>query len=67
MDSKQEILSAIRRAAVPKTELPPLEGPWITYPDKLQQFLQVVTSVGARPVVVPDAAAAHVDLQKFEP
>ena len=67
MDSKQEILSAIRRAAVPKTELPPLEGPWITYPDQLQQFLQVVTSVGARPVVVPDAAAAHVDLQKFEP
>ncbi len=67
MDSKQEILAAIRRSAVPKTELPALDGPWITYPDKLQQFLQVVTSVGARPVVVPDVAAAHAELQQFAP
>ena len=67
MDSKQEILGAIRRSAVPRTELPSLEGPWITYPNKTQQFLDLVTSVGGRPVVVPDVAAAQADLRAMAP
>lgn len=67
MDSKQEILGAIRRSAVPRTELPSLDGPWITYPDKMQQFLDLVTSVGGRPVVVPDVAAAQADLRAMAP
>lgn len=67
MDSKQEILGAIRRSAVPRTELPSLDGPWITYPNKTQQFLDLVTSVGGRPVVVPDLAAAQADLRAMAP
>ena len=67
MDSKQEMLSAIRRCAVPQSELPPLTGPWITYPNPAQQLLEMVTSVGGRPVVVPDVAAAQADLQQFAP
>jgi L-lactate dehydrogenase complex protein LldG len=67
MDSKQHILGAIRRSAVPQSDLPELTGPWITYPDKTQQFLELVTSVGGRPVVVPDVAAALADLQQFPP
>ncbi len=67
MDSKQQILSAIRHSAVPSAKLPTLTGPWITYPDKTRQFLDLVTSVGGRPVVVPDIAAANVDLHQFAP
>ena len=67
MDSKQQILSAIRRSAVPPAELPALTGPWITYSDKTRQLLDLVTSVGGRPVVVPDVAAANVDLHQFAP
>ena len=67
MDSKQEILAAIRRSNVPRSELPSLDGPWITYPDKIRQFTELVTSVGGRPVLVPDAAAAQADLRQFAP
>ncbi len=67
MDSKQEILAAIRRSNVPRSELPALDGPWITYPDKIRQFTELVTSVGGRPVLVPDAAAAQADLRQFAP
>lgn len=67
MDSKQEILGAIRRTIVPRSELPALDGPWITYPDKTQQFIELVTSVGGRPVIVADTAAAQADLQQFAP
>lgn len=64
MSSKQDILNAIRRSSVPRADLPELAGSWITYPDKTRQFLDVVTSVGARPLVVSDAAAAEADLQQ---
>lgn len=67
MDSKQEILGAIRRQQVAPTPLPELEGPWISYPDKTQQFADLVQSVGGRCVLVPDLAAAEADLRQFEP
>lgn len=67
MDSKQEILAAIRRHQVPPTPLPELDGPWISYPDKTQQFAELVQSVGGRCVVVPDTATADIELRQFEP
>lgn len=67
MDSKQEILGAIRRHQVPPTPLPELDGPWISYPDKIHQFAELVKSVGGRCVLVPDIAAADTDLRQFEP
>ena len=67
MTSKQDILNAIRRSSVPRADLPDLAGPWITYPDKTRQFSETVASVGGRPIVVPDAAAADADLQQAAP
>lgn len=67
MDSKQEILGAIRRHQVTPTPLPELDGPWISYPNQTQQFSELVQSVGGRCVLVPDIAAADADLRQLEP
>lgn len=67
MDSKQEILKAIRAHQVPRTELPDLSGPWISYEDKAQTFAELVQSVGGRCVAVSTIAEADADLRQFEP
>ncbi len=67
MTSKQEILNAIRGHQVPPTELPAMDGPWISYQDKVQQFSELVQSVGGRCVSVPDAATADAELRLFAP
>jgi L-lactate dehydrogenase complex protein LldG len=48
MESKQQILSSIRRSRVPETALPDLAQPWITYPDRLAQFTASLEFVGGR-------------------
>ena len=48
MSSKEQILSAIRRQPVPAAELPGMQQPWITYPDRFAQFQSAVESVGGR-------------------
>jgi L-lactate dehydrogenase complex protein LldG len=67
MDSKQAILGAIRRHQLPSSELPDLSGPWISYPNKMQQFAEMLQFVGGRCVPVPDLAAADAELRQFEP
>lgn len=67
MDSKQEILKAIRGHHVPQSELPDLTGPWISYPDKVQMFAETVKFVGGRCVLVPTIAEADAELRQFEP
>ena len=59
MSSKDEILSAIRRQPVPRSELPSLDQRWITYPDPLAQFQSVLESVGGRCFPVADAHEAN--------
>lgn len=47
MDSKTEILAKLRRQIVDKVELPEvLQGPWIEYPDPVQQFSSMVEMTG---------------------
>ena len=51
-DSKQAILSAIRRHNPPAAPLPDLAGDWIRYDDPRRQFAAALESVGGRCVVV---------------
>lgn len=66
MSSKADILAAIRRHNIAPLELPTLDQPWITYPDRAQQFTEVLTAIGARVVAVPDIAAVQRDLDQHD-
>lgn len=57
--SKQAILAAIRKQPVPPRELPSLDQPWITYPDRFAQFKLLIESVGGRCQAVDDAEEAN--------
>jgi L-lactate dehydrogenase complex protein LldG len=47
VDSKTDILSKLRRQIVGQVALPEvLDGPWIEYPDPLQQFTTMIEFVG---------------------
>lgn len=47
MDSKTEILEKLRRQIVDRVDLPEvLQGPWIEYPDPVQQFSSMVELAG---------------------
>ncbi len=67
MPSREDILTAVRSHAKTGSELPDFTGFGIQYDDALQQFTDVLTSVGGRCVPVPDAAAAHAVLSEIEP
>jgi L-lactate dehydrogenase complex protein LldG len=56
MSSKNSILQAIRRHAVPAAELPNLDQAWIRYDDPFAQFQLLVESVGGRVVRLPTVA-----------
>lgn len=59
MNRKREILTAIRRHALPNAALPSLKQDWITYPDRRQHFRDVLESVGGRCFHVDHAGAAE--------
>ncbi|MEO8271322.1 MAG: hypothetical protein ABI557_16490, partial [Aureliella sp.] len=57
MDFKTELLSKLRRQIVDQVELPEvLEGPWIEYPDPLQQFTTMIEFVGGSCIGLSDLA-----------
>jgi L-lactate dehydrogenase complex protein LldG len=66
MSSKADILAAIRQHPVPPAELPSLARDWIEYPDKQQQFTEVLTAIGAKVVAAPDIAAVQADLLQHD-
>ena len=61
-NSKQAILERLKRTEIEPHPLPNLEGPWIQYPDPRQQFIEVLTAVGGRAVVVRDAEQLNAEL-----
>jgi L-lactate dehydrogenase complex protein LldG len=63
MNSKQEILKAIRAQHVAPAELPALDAAWIRYADPLAQFRQLVDSVGGQTLRVGRAADVNPALQ----
>ena len=48
MSSRDAILTAVRRQLPQSSPLPPLDGPWITYPDPIAQFASVLETIGGR-------------------
>lgn len=52
MNSRDEILRAVRRQLPQSVELPPLEGDWVRYDDPVQHFMEVLKSVGGECQIV---------------
>jgi L-lactate dehydrogenase complex protein LldG len=48
MSAKTSILTAIRRNRPPSVERPTCAGEWISYPDRRQQFIDVLEAVGGQ-------------------
>ena len=55
-ESRTQILEALRTPAVDSVDLPDLNGEWIEYENRLEQFSQTLAAVGGRAVVVRDQA-----------
>ena len=60
--SKQQILTAIRRARTSAVELPALGRSWTTYPHRRQRFAEVIEAVGGVVVSVRDVAELNAQL-----
>ena len=58
MASREELLAALRRNAPPEQARPDLSHLGVQYPDPVEQFVSVLTSVGGACLRVPDRAAA---------
>jgi len=65
--ARDEILAALRRAAVPPAPLPQLAGLGMCFADPVQQFAEAVAAVGGVCVRAPDRAAAHAALADLGP
>jgi L-lactate dehydrogenase complex protein LldG len=57
--ARKEILAAVRRHQPAESELPSLDQTWITYPDRIAQFAEVLQSIGGRFYRVTSAAEAN--------
>ncbi len=67
VDSKTEILSKLQRQMVDQVELPEVvEGPWIEYPDPLQQFKTMVEFAGGSCTCQSDMAAVLAHLSQWD-
>ncbi|VAX37292.1 Predicted L-lactate dehydrogenase, hypothetical protein subunit SO1518 [hydrothermal vent metagenome] len=62
--SKENILKTLRSANVAAAPLPNLEGNWITYDAPLEQFCNVLESVGGRAVFVSDEQNLATEVEK---
>ena len=65
MRSKSEILSRIRNRLLVTQPLPSLEGEYLSFPDREQQFLSVLASVGGQAQVVPDLAQLNAAISEL--
>jgi L-lactate dehydrogenase complex protein LldG len=63
--SRDAILQSIRRHLPQSLPLPELDGPWITFPDPVAQFVSVLEQIGGQAIRVPDRAAIRAELGKL--
>lgn len=63
--SRDAILQSIRRNLPQSSPLPELDGPWITYPDPVAQFISVLKTIGGRAIRVPDESSIRTELEKL--
>jgi L-lactate dehydrogenase complex protein LldG len=64
-NSRDSILAAIRDAPRPEVALPSLDGPWITYFDKQQQFIDTLSAVAGTAVCVDDVTQLNDELGRL--
>ena len=57
--ARKEILAAVRRHQLAQTVLPSHDQKWITYPDRITQFAEVLQSIGGQFYRVASTAEAH--------
>lgn len=57
MNAREQILSALRAQAVAPEPLPSLEGAWIRYADRTEQFSLAVAQAAGKVVVLPAGVA----------
>ena len=57
--ARKEILAAVRRHQPAEIELPSLDQKWITYPDRIAQFAEVLQSIGGQFYRVASAVEAN--------
>ena len=65
MASREEILSALRKAAPSEVPLPDLSALGATWPDLRERFSQSVTEVGGRCVRVASPSSIEAELEKI--
>jgi L-lactate dehydrogenase complex protein LldG len=53
MDSKSQIINTLRKDQVPETDLPSLDGPWLTFQRPHDQFREVLSAVGGQALAAP--------------
>ncbi len=65
MSSRETILRSIRQHLPESSPLPDLDGPWITFPDPIAQFANVLELIGGQCIRVPDVAAINAELESL--
>ena len=63
--SKEQILTAVHRNRPDAAELPDLNGEWTRYPDRRQQFVDVLQSVGGQAFIARGQADLVDQLQRL--
>jgi L-lactate dehydrogenase complex protein LldG len=65
-NSRAKILDQLRRQIVPEVSLPEVvDGPWITYPDPVEKFVEMVRFAGGSCELVSDVAAIDTALRSI--
>jgi L-lactate dehydrogenase complex protein LldG len=57
VSSRRAILDRLRSRLVDKSELPSLDGPWITFADPVEAFVNALTFVGAKTFIFESSDA----------
>lgn len=65
MSSREQILAKIRHRRLPAAPLPELQGNWIRYTDREQQFCAVLRSVGGEAILAAGAAGVLEVIQQL--
>jgi L-lactate dehydrogenase complex protein LldG len=66
MNSRSDILAAIRRQNLPPRGLPSLDQDWIEYPNPEAQFRTVLETIGGRVVISENLTAVQLDLDQHD-
>jgi L-lactate dehydrogenase complex protein LldG len=66
LNSKEQILSTLRRDVLPPVALPELSGEWLTFEHPREQFAQILAAVGGQAIAVPSVTDLPQALARIE-